>query len=340
MISNLIDDESLDLVCNQIDFKKFVGKKILITGGTGMIGSYLAEAIIRGSLMQGIKFAELKITGRTITSENIQRFSGYRNVNLAADTLENLSATGHFQLIFHLASPASPTQYRDLETLLRINSTCLVNLISESTEKFVFMSTGEVYGNREGLLREDSHQSFEKHAPRNWYPYSKLKGESTSKYLCHAFNSELNIVRLFHTFGPGVRRNDGRSFADFLYSAAEGNLPKLHSNGTALRTFLFSADAINAILTIATRGVNLETYNVGSDAPISIIDFAKRVSSIAGLNEKVLFDSTNTNGHIQSPNRALLPNLEKVSGLGWKIRTTLDEAIEKTLHYIRENSNN
>ncbi len=338
MIRNLIDDESLNLVCTQIDFKKFAGKKILITGGTGMIGSYLAEAIIRGAQLQGINFAELKITGSTIPLEVSQRLGSYRNVNLIADTLEDLSFTGHFQVIFHLASPASPTQYRDLETLLRINSDCLVNLISESTEKFVFMSTGEVYGNREDLLSEDSHGVFGKHAPRDWYPYSKLKGETTSKELCNAFNSDVNIVRLFHTFGPGVRKNDGRSFADFLYSAAEGNLPKLHSDGTALRTFLFSADAVNAILAIATCGVNLATYNVGSDSPISILDFAKRVSSIAGLNEKVSFDSNNAKNLMQSPNRALIPNLEKISGLGWKIRTTLDESIDKTLKYIRENN--
>ena len=339
MIRNLIDNESLDLICSQIDFKKFIGKKILITGGTGMVGSYLAEAIIRGAQTQGIKFAELKITGRTIPVEISQRLNGYRNVNLAADTLEDMSVTGHFQVIFHLASPASPTQYRDLDSLLRINSSCLVNLISESTEKFVFMSTGEVYGNRRDMLREDSHGIFEKQAARDWYPYSKLKGEARSKELCKAIKSDVNIVRLFHTFGPGVRRNDGRSFADFLYSAAEGNLPKLHSDGTAQRTFLFSADAVSAILAIATRGVNLETYNVGSDLPISILDFAKRVSTIAGQNEKVIFDATKTKGLIQSPNRALTPNLEKIRSLGWTIRTSLDDAIEKTLQYIRENSN-
>jgi dTDP-glucose 4,6-dehydratase len=163
-------------------------------------------------------------------------------------------------------------------------------------------------------------------------------GEETSKELCSAVKSHVNIVRLFHTFGPGVRRNDGRSFADFLYSAADGKIPKLHSDGTALRTFLFSADAVNAILAILTRGINLETYNVGSDMPISILDFAKRVSSIAGLKDEVLFDSTLPKGHIQSPNKALIPDLKKISNLGWRIQTSLDDSIEKTLCFLREES--
>jgi len=336
MVRNLIDGESLNLICEHTDFSKFLGKKILITGGTGMVGSYLAEAIIRGSQLQGIRFGELKITGRTIPLEINERFSHCDNVNLAADSLNDLSITGQFQIIFHLASPASPTQYDDLDTLMRINSSCLGNLISEQTEKFIFMSTGEVYGNRNELLQEESHGFFEKHSSRDWYPYSKLMGEETSKELCGAVKSQVNIVRLFHTFGPGVRRNDGRSFADFLYSAADGNLPKLHSDGSALRTFLFSADAVNAILAISTSGVNLATYNVGSDIPISILDFAKRVSSIAGLQEKVLFDSTMSGGVVQSPNRALIPDLKKISSLGWRIQTSLDESIEKTLRFLRE----
>lgn len=325
----------MELIIKSCDFTLFEGKKVLITGGTGMVGSYLAEAIIRGSLSQGVSLSEIKITGKTLAPELIDRFSSHRNVKISTDLLNDLSRTGLYQVIFHLASPASPTQYSDLETLLHINSKCLANVVNETTERFIFVSTGEVYGNKRGILSEEDHGIFGSESPRDWYPYAKLKGEEVSKGLCTEYKSNLNIVRLFHTFGPGVRRNDGRSFADFLYSAAAGDFPKLYSDGSSLRTFLFSADAIVAILTILTKGENMKTYNVGSDSPISILDFAKKVSEIAGLGGKIVFDTNISNGFFQSPNQALVPNLTRVSQLGWKNTTTLEESIENTLHHIK-----
>lgn len=338
MIRSLIDDESLDLICAQVDFSSFSGKKILITGGTGMVGSYLAEAIIRGTKLHGIAFTEMKITGKSISSELMSKFSKFSNVIISADSLSDSLTIGNYQVIFHLASPASPTQYTDLESLLQINSDCLVNLIGSFTEKFVFVSTGEVYGNKGGILSEQDSGVFGRESPRDWYPYAKLSGERKSNELCIKHGSELYIVRLFHTFGPGVRRNDGRSFADFLYSSANGVPPRLYSDGLSLRTFLFSADAIVGILTIATKGRNFNIYNVGSNVPISILDFAKRVSELAGLGGRLHMDTQSNSGYLQSPNKVLIPNLDRIFELGWKIRVPLDSSIEKTLAYINSES--
>jgi nucleoside-diphosphate-sugar epimerase len=331
----LIDTKRLDLFSTYVDFSSFNGKKILITGGTGMIGSYLAEAIIRGSELQGVSPHKIMITGKSPAPELIQKFASNKNVDVSIDLFDSSSKDSCYEVVFHLASPASPKQYQNLESLIQINSECLVNVINSCTEKFVFISTGEVYGNKGGILTEEDHGVFGHESPRDWYPYAKLKGEETSKQLCTEFNSELNIIRLFHTFGPGVRKYDGRSFADFLYSAASGEFPKLYSDGSALRTFLFSADAVLAMLLIATNGINLRTYNVGSDLPISIRDFAVKVSEIAGLKGKIEFDSKLARGLIPSPNEALIPDLRRVSELGWSIRTTLDEAIENTLSFIK-----
>ncbi len=337
-MQNLIDQKNLELIVNKCNFSIFEQKKVLITGGTGMVGSYLAEAIIRGAEAQDVKITEMKITGKTYAPESVKRFSKYSNVNVSIDLLDDPIKNCSFQIVFHLASPASPTQYKDYETLLHVNSDCLLNIIRGNTEKFIFVSTGEVYGNRSGSLSEDNVGIFDAKSPRDWYPLAKLKGEEISTKLCADFKSELNIVRLFHTFGPGVRENDGRSFADFLHASAVGKYPKLYSDGSALRTFLFSADAIIAMLGVLERGENMKTYNIGSDTPISILDFARKVSEIAGLQGRVLIEPAFRKGLIESPNRVIIPDLSRINELGWKSRNSLDEAIRNTLNYIKSHS--
>jgi nucleoside-diphosphate-sugar epimerase len=337
-LNYLIDDKNLKAIARESNFSLFDRKSVLVTGGTGMIGSYLVEAIVRGSQIQGFFPSEIKVTGRTVSLELQKRFANHNNVKVSVDPLVDATKTGDNQLVFHLASPASPSKYRDLASLVHINSDCLSNVIKPSVEKFVFFSTSEVYGNnKKSPALENECGAFGIDSPRDWYPHAKLKGEETSRELCRAYNSELKIVRLFHTFGPGVKKSDGRSFADFLYAAAYGESPKLYSDGSSLRTFLFSADAVMAILAIANNIGNEETYNVGSDIPISILDFAKKVSDLAGLNGRVSFDSDIAKGFMQSPNEALIPDLSKITQLGWKNRTSLEESIQNTLDFIKSN---
>ncbi len=336
---HLISKNYLQILGDFCDFSIFDKKNILITGGTGMIGSYLAESIILGCQIQGYQPLKLRIGGMSISTKQRNKFDSLGYVELSEDYLLNSKIVGINQIIFHLASPASHTQYKNLDSLISINSGCLKNILGSHVEKFIYFSTGEVYGNQPGkLLREEEHATFASSNKRNWYTYDKLIGEERSKELCSLFNIELTIIRLFHTFGPGVRKNDGRSFADFLYAAAAGTLPTLKSKGADVRTFLFTADAVVAFVNICNQAKKFNVYNVGGETPVTIQQFAQKISHLAGLNGEIRYDFSKEDQYIHSPNKSIIPDLTKILNLGWKNRISLDDAIIETLGYIKDNT--
>jgi len=342
-MQNLINKKFLQMLGEFCDFSIFDRKNVLITGGTGMVGSYLAESIILGCQIQGYRPSKLRIGGSSISTKKKDLFIGLSYVELSSDYLLHPKISkdiesGVNQIIFHLASPASPNKLKNYKSIKFVNADCLENILNPHVERFIYFSTGEVYGNRPGqFLQEDEHANFDISNKRNWYPQAKLEGEEKSKELCTLHNIKLSIIRLFHTFGPGLKKNDGRSFADFLYSAAAGNLPILKSKGEDIRTFLFSADAAIAFINICNQSDNYSIYNVGGDKPLTILQFAERISEIAGLKGNVKFDLRNNDNYIHSPNQSIIPNLTRVTNIGWKNRTDIDTAIQDTLKYIKSN---
>lgn len=317
-------------------FDHFHRKRILITGGTGMIGTYLTEAIARGSEIEGFKPDSIFVTGNSLTAKRRIEFEKLKIVEVIQYNAQNRTINGVFNYVFHLASPASPKKFLNLESLKFINADCLDQLFQLCTDKFVYMSSGEVYGNNENKSEEAVLPKFDDDSVRrNWYPYSKKVGEQKCNELSARSNVDSSVVRLFHTFGPGIKAGDGRSYADFLYEASYGNRPKLKSAGSDIRTFLYILDAIIAILLILEKSSNQSIYNVGGNCPLSILEFAKKISLIAGMGgetERVLEVDKD---YAPSPFYSIIPNTSKISALGWEPKVNLDEAIKKTLQFIK-----
>ena len=311
-----------------------------------MVGSFLTESIILGCQIQGYQPTKLRIGGRSISRSEKDKFSNVGYVEMSSDYLmhskilqgKNKTSSDNNQIIFHLASPASATKIENYESLKFVNVDCLENILNPSVEKLMYFSTGEVYGNKPGqLLQEHEHANFNLSIKRDWYPQAKLEGEEKSKELCSLYDIKLSVIRLFHTFGPGVKRSDGRSFADFLYAAASGHLPILKSKGQDVRTFLFSVDAVIAFINICNQSDKFNTYNVGSDAPITILKFAQEISEVAGLNGDVDFNLSFDKEYLHSPNQSLVPDINKIINLGWRNRTDIRTGILETLQYIKAN---
>jgi nucleoside-diphosphate-sugar epimerase len=205
-------------------------------------------------------------------------------------------------------------------------------------QKALFISAGEVYGSKStSPIHENFIGAIEPTHPRSAYPTAKLEAEKVTLELGGKFSVETNAVRLFHTFGPGVTRNDGRSFADFIWNAAENRAPRLRSSGQDVRTFLFLRDTVVGILTILDKGKNTEKYNLGGSNPISILDFAKRVSLLAGLEGEVEFGNIK-DSYNHSPNHIIYPSVSKLNNLGWHQEVDLDEMILRTLSWSRQNN--
>jgi nucleoside-diphosphate-sugar epimerase len=329
-----IEIESLESLNSRINVDRFENARILVTGASGMLGSYLVNSINGLLQLNGKRPARMLLTSRNGNFSNINNLEN-KNLSYYSGHFDELILDDGFEYVFHAASPASPTQYSDPSAILDANILPLRKISESQTDliEIIFISAGETYGITlsEGSGREDElfHDIPEN---RMHYPLAKLAGEEFVRNLAYDKDCEYRIVKLFHCFGPGVRENDGRSFADFIWAVARGQVPKMKSSGDDLRTFLYLEDVVAGLLISNQEGSKLE-YNLGGSKLISILDFAKKVMQIGGIEGEPLrlFEETYTH----SPHKKIVPNCEWLYSRGWTEFVSLDDAILKTIKSIK-----
>lgn len=302
-----------------------------------MVGSYLLECLCFGFERLGISPKELRIFSGSLNYNHLSHLNFFNFLEFHREPLLTIPNMSGYDFLIHAASPASPTKYPNLENLLEINAKILHKLVSAGMQKALFISAGEVYGpNSPSPVREDFIGQIDPSHSRSAYPIAKLEAEKALVELGDKYSIKTNSVRLFHTFGPGVQRNDGRSFADFIWSVTDNRIPKLHSKGQDIRTFLDLRDTVVGLLTILEKGKDKERYNLGGKNPITILDFAKKVSLLSGLKGEIeIIESKKS--YIHSPNHTIYPSVSKLENLGWKQEIDLDEMIVRTLSWSRRN---
>jgi nucleoside-diphosphate-sugar epimerase len=206
-------------------------------------------------------------------------------------------------------------------------------LVSKFTRKFLYVSAGEVYGIKSSIPMKESNVTNPIYdESRNSYPLSKIYAEEKCLELQSKLLVDFKIARLFHTFGPGVRENDGRSFADFIWRASQGKKPILKSKGNDVRTFLYTADAAVGILKQLMSESKVTTVNIGSEIPYTIFEFAQKVSLAAGLSGEVEFEKTD---NVNAQTKIIIPDNEKLKELNWHQTYDLDETIKKTIDWVQ-----
>lgn len=333
----LTEVECLSLL-ETLDFRFFEDKSVLVTGATGMLGSYLCSSLIMGARFQGVAPPNLTLLVRSAKSPNLEYLSQEPRVEIIQTELLDWVPDRIFDILIHAASPASPTKYGDSKSVLYSNSGWLERVAGARMPRAtLFVSSGEVYGpNAPKGVEEEFIGTEIPDSPRAVYPIAKLAGEST---LLKLFNDGLTlgyIARLFHTFGPGLRPDDGRSFSDFLWAAANKSAIRLRSSGDDVRTFLYVLDAISGLLTVLVKGVPGDIYNVGSDAPVSILDFAKEVGRIGGVKVHLGDTKADQNSnYLHSPNKSIIPSNKKLALLGWREAISMDVGISTSLEFMR-----
>lgn len=330
----LTDDEVKSITC-RVNLELFAGKSILITGGTGLLGAYLVEAICRVSEIQAVKIKEILILSQSGNFSALKHLNGISNLNFHETPLLNTRGLRGFDFFLHAASPASPTSYPNLQDLIAINSGVLEQLMSPEMSKVVFISAGEIYGpTAPRSVKESFHGIIDNNSPRSAYPIAKFMAENRGLEISNALGIQFKSVRLFHTFGPGLKIDDGRSFADFIWQVSRGRPPQLKSRGSQIRTFLYTEDFVVALIKIFQTETETQTINVGSENPFSILEFATRVSVLGGMKGCVDFESKD-GAYIESPIKIITPNTEKLKGLGWTQLIDLDESILRTLRWVK-----
>lgn len=335
-LPNLISYNELQSLQNRCDLNYFEGKNILVTGGAGMLGSWLASAI----LLCGTDSRELRphvdVVSQRSNPINLAQVSELSNFRyLRGNVLE--SKWKEYDLIIHAASIASPTKYMAFNQILETNVKPIQQLIEASPklDQFMFISSGEVYGTSTPVnVEENFSGSFNDSLTRAVYPRAKIEAEKSLMGIAAHNSFSPAIARLFHTFGPGVARDDGRSFADFIWSGARGMPPELLSSGKQIRAFLYLEDAVAGILKIITSRTE-SPINVGSDEAISIREMADKVSHVAGV-ESPSQSTQFVPNYEQSPNDLCVPSNSALRQLGWTQEVLLEEGILRTLQWCRE----
>lgn len=325
-----------------IDWKSLEGKTIFVTGATGLIGMN----VVRGILAYNAKAtAPIKVIALVRNIEKAEKLFGEYDTNNwimyeKGDILSPISIAEKIDFIIHGASVTASKDFveKPVETILTaIEGTKNILELARKmqVEGMVYMSSMEVYGtpNGEELLSEEKMGYLNPLALRSSYSESKQMVEN----LCVAYNAEydvpVKIVRLTQTFGPGVAADDGRVFAEFARCAVEKRDICLQTEGKTKRMYLYTADAVTAILTVLTKGASGEAYNVANKTSYcSIKEMAQLVAQNFGqgmCNVVIAIpDTPNT-----SYNPVMCVNLDtlKLESLGWKCAHDLTQMYERMI---------
>ena len=346
--SKYMDD--VRFLCGQkYDWDKLKNKTIMISGATGMIGSFLIDVLMEKNLADGLN-ATIYALGRH-EEKFRKRFNKYVNdthlIFIQYDVQGPLIVheIETVDYIFHLASNTHPMLYSTdpIGTILT-NVIGLKNLLDFSLnhhiKRFVFVSSNEVYGENRGdveLFDEKYCGYIDCNTLRAGYPESKRCGEA----LCQAYKAQkdLDVVipRVTRTYGPTMLMTDTKAASQFIKNGISKENIVLKSKGTQFYSYTYVSDAVSGLLTVLFRGVNGEAYNISDErGDVMLKDLAEIIAEI--VNCKVVFelpDDTEFVGFSKVTKARL--NGNKLKALGWNARYDIRAGIERTISILKEN---
>ena len=308
------------------------GKRFLVTGGAGFLGSHLCEQLVsRGARVLAV---DDYITGR---KQNLAHLIENPSFELIShDITEPMEIEGPIDGIFHMASPASPVDYakHPIETL-RVGSIGADNMLALAKAKncpMLIASTSEVYGDPlEHPQKESYWGNVNPIGPRGCYDESKRYQEALTMAYHRVHNVPIRIVRIFNTYGPRMRANDGRVVPNFCIQALRGEPLTVYGEGDQTRSFCYVSDLIEGIIRLFGSSY-CEPVNIGNPAEYTVLDFAKKIISLTGSRSRIVHEPL----PVDDP-KVRCPDISKATELlDWKPSVSIDEGLKRTIEYFRE----
>lgn len=323
-----------------VGIEKLNGASVLITGASGLIGSFLVDvlAFYNRKNNAGIK---IYATGRSI--ERLEkRFSGLEKDELILvehDVNKIPDFDFSVDYIIHAASNAYPAAFNDypVDTVMS-NVSGTYNLLEygrkNSAKRFMFVSSGEVYGQGDVSLdsfSEDYSGYVDILQPRSCYPAGKRTAETLCVSYTKQFGLETVIARPCHTYGPNATSSDNRANVQFVNNVLEGNDIVLNSAGNQMRSYNYVADCVSAILTVLVNGESANAYNIAnSGVRTTIAGFAQELADQTG--HKLIFAKPDEVALAQrTPVAKQVLDSTKLESLGWKGCYSLSDGVAHTL---------
>jgi dTDP-glucose 4,6-dehydratase len=305
-------------------------KRVVITGAAGFIGSHLSEALLdRGYSIVGI---DNLLTGDTA---NIAHLTNRDFLFIKHDVTNYIYVEGPVYAVLHWASPASPIDYLELPIpTLKVGALGThkaLGLAKEKKARFVLASTSEVYGDPlEHPQKETYWGNVNPIGPRGVYDEAKRFAEAMTTAYHRYHELDTKIVRIFNTYGPRMRVNDGRAVPAFMSQALRNEDVTIFGSGEQTRSFCYVSDLVDGVIRLLESDVH-DPVNIGNPHEMTIEEIAKEIIRISGSTSKIVYRPLpEDDPKVRKPDITRARTL-----LGWEPKVPLAEGLVKTLDYFK-----
>ena len=308
-------------------------QRTLITGGAGFLGSHLCDFFIA----QGHDVICMDNLIKKENIENIAHLMGHERFKfIKYDVTEYLYVEGKLDHVLHFASLASPKDYLDypIQTLKvgSLGTHKALGLAMEKKASFLLASTSEVYGDPLVHPQAESYPgNVDPVVPRGVYDEAKRFAEAITMAYHRSHGLRTRIARIFNTYGPRMRLDDGRALPNFMVQALRGEDITVYGNGTQTRSFCYVDDLIEGIKKLLDSDVP-DPVNLGNPEEITVLDFAKEIIRLTGSKSRIIFCPLP-----QNDPKVRQPDITKAKTiLKWEPKVSRQEGLRRTLQYFKQ----
>ena len=306
--------------------------KTIVAGGAGFIGSHLCEYLLKNGYE--VICLDNLITGIVSNIKGLLEDENFKFIEM--DITEPLPKIDS-DWIFNLASPASPPDYMAHPiTTMRTGSFGTYNLLElarKTDARILFASTSEVYGDpRVHPQREDYWGNVNPVGPRSVYDEAKRFSEALTTAYNSFYGIDTSIARIFNTYGPKMRENDGRAIPNFIPQALRGEPLMVYGDGSQTRSFCHISDMVEGLY-LLMESKHSKPVNIGNPNELSILELAKVIIDLAGSDSRIKFKPL----PVDDP-KVRMPDITRVKeALGWEPKVGLRDGLKDTIEYFRRN---